>query len=257
MDYILENLLDPSAVVGRDYQMTVVALNDGRIVQGLLKQETDSALTIQTINDKVVVPLAEIEERSLANISMMPERQLDALSSDEVRDLIAYLGSPNQVALSGPSSPIDATGKVPDAIEGEAMTIVEKSGGTAASQNMAGFKADRWSGNQQLWWTGAKPGDRLSLEVPVPADGRYDVDVVLTRARDYGIVKLSIGDTVLDPALDCFNDEVVTTGMLTFSGVPLKQGGSRLTLEITGANEAAVKAFMVAVDYVRVVPASR
>jgi hypothetical protein len=182
---------------------------------------------------------------------------LDALSSDEVRDLIAYLGSPKQVALSGPASPIDATGKVPGAMEGEAMKIVEKSGGTASSQDMAGFQADRWSGNQQLWWTGAKPGDRLSLDVPVVADGRYDVDIVLTRARDYGIVKLSIGDTVLDPALDCFHDEVVTTGVLTFPGVPLKQGDSWLTLEITGANQAAVKAFMVAVDYVRVVPASR
>ena len=115
LDYILENILDPSAVVGRDYQVTVVALNDGRVVQGLLRKETDSALTIQTINDAVVIPKSEIDERSLSNISMMPERQLDSLSKDEVRDLIAYLASPAQVALSGPSAPIDAqTKKVPD-----------------------------------------------------------------------------------------------------------------------------------------------
>jgi mono/diheme cytochrome c family protein len=42
-DYILENILDPGAVVGRDYQMTVVALRDGRSISGLLRQETDSA----------------------------------------------------------------------------------------------------------------------------------------------------------------------------------------------------------------------
>ncbi len=256
LDYVLENMLDPSAVVGRDYQMTVVALNDGRVISGLLKQESDSALTIQTINDKVVVPLAEIEERSLTNISMMPDRQLDALTKDEVRDLVAYLSSPAQVLLSGPPAPIDEkTGKVPGAIEGEAMKIVEKTSGQAGSQNMSGFKADQWSGDDHLWWTGAKPGDRLSLEVPVESDGAYDFEIVLTRARDYGMVKLSLGDNVLESGLDLYNDpEVMTTGVLSYSGVALKKGAQRLTLEIMGASPDAVKAFMVAVDYIRLVP---
>ena len=259
LEYLLENMLDPSAVVGRDYQMTVVALNDGRVISGLLKQETDSALTIQTINDKVVVPLADIDERSLANTSMMPERQLDALTKDEVRDLVAYLGSPGQVVLSGPPSPIDEkTGKVPGAIEGEAMKIVEKTSGKAGSQNMSAFKADHWSGNDHLWWTGAKPGDRLSLEIPVEFDGAYDFEIVLTRARDYGMVKLSLGDTVLESGLDLYNDpEVMTTGVLSYSGVALKKGEQRLTFEVTGSNPEAVKGFMVAVDYVRLIPLAK
>ena len=259
LDYILENMLDPSAVVGRDYQMTVVALKDGRAISGLLKQESDSALTIQTINDKVVVPKSEIEERSLSTVSMMPERQLDPMTKDEVRDLIAYLGSPTQVVLTGPSSPIDAkSGKVPGAIEGESMKIVEKTGGTAASQNMGGFKADHWSGDNHLWWTGAKPGDNLALEIPVEQEGIFDVDIVLTRARDYGIVKLSIDDTVLDAGVDLYNGpEVITTGVLTYAGIPLTQGSHTLNLEIVGANPEAVKSHMVAVDYVRLVPSEK
>ena len=259
LDYILENMLDPSAVVGRDYQMTVVALKDGRAISGLLKQESDSALTIQTINDKVVVPKSEIEERNLSSVSMMPERQLDPMTKEEVRDLIAYLGSPAQVVLTGPSSPIDAkSGKVPGAIEGESMKIVEKTGGTAASQDMGGFKADHWSGTNHLWWTGAKPGDKLALEIPVEQDGIFDVELVLTRARDYGIVKLSIGDTVLDVGLDLYNGPgVITTGVLTYPQVSLKKGSHRLNLEITGANPDAVKAHMVAVDYLRLVPSEK
>jgi putative heme-binding domain-containing protein len=259
LDYILENMLDPSAVVGRDYQVTVLALTDGRVVQGMLKKETDSALTLQTLNDVVVVPKAEIEERSLSSTSMMPERQLDSLSRDEIRDLVAYLASPAQVTLAGPPSAIDrATGKVPGAIEGESMKIVEKSGGNAISQAMGGFAKDRWSGNDQLWWTGAKPGDRLSLEVPVEKDGVWDIEVVLTRARDYGIVRLSLDSTVLDPAIDLYSTpDVITTGVLSYSGVELKSGVHRLTLEITGANPAAVKAFMVAIDYIRLVPAAK
>lgn len=256
IDYILENILDPSAVVGRDYQMTVVALNDGRVIQGLLKQETDSALTIQTINDRVVVPKSEIEERTLSSVSMMPERQLDTLTPDEVRDLIAYLASPAQVPLTGPAAPIDpATGKVPGAVEGESMKIVEKTGGTAASQSMGGFRAANWSGNDQLWWTGGKPGDKLGLEIPVAEDGVYDVEIVLTRARDYGIVKISLDDVLLDPGLDLFNTpEVINTGVLTYSGIALRAGNSRLIMEIVGANPQAVKGYMVAVDYVRLVP---
>jgi putative membrane-bound dehydrogenase-like protein len=259
LDYILENILDPSAVVGRDYQVTVVALQNGQVIQGLLKQETDSALTIQTINDKVVVPKSEIEERTLSNVSMMPERQLETLTKDEVRDLVAYLGSPGQVVLSGPASPIDAkTGKVPGAIEGEAMKIVEKTGGTAASQNMGGFPADRWSGNDHLWWTGAKPGDKLSLEVPVEKAGTYDIEIVLTRARDYGVAKISIDDKVLDPGFDMFNNpDVITTGVLSFGMNELAAGNHRITFEIVGANPEGVKAYMLAVDYIRLVPTQK
>ncbi|MEI7700602.1 MAG: c-type cytochrome, partial [Planctomycetia bacterium] len=258
LDYILENILDPSAVVGRDYQVTVLALNDGRVIQGLLKKETDSALTIQTINDSVVVPKAEIEERSLSNTSMMPERQLDSLTKEEVRDLIVYLASPGQVAFSGPRAPIAAaTGKVPGALEGETLKIVEKTGGNAISQGMGSFTADRWSGNDQLWWTGAKPGDRLGLEVMAEQDGTYDVELVMTRARDYGIVKVMIDQTVLDAGVDLFNQaDVVTTGVLSWNRIPLTKGVHRVTLEITGANPAAVKGYMVAVDYLRLVPSA-
>lgn len=258
MDYILENILDPSAVVGRDYQMTVLALADGRVINGLLKLETDSALTIQTINDKIVVPKSEIEDRNLSGISMMPERQLETLSKDEVRDLVAYLASPVQVVLSGPAAPIDAkNGKVPGAFEGEAMKIVEKTGGTAASQNMGGFKADRWSGNDHLWWTGAKPGDRLSLEIKVEKAGTYDLELVMTRARDYATVRVSLDDVVVDPGLDFYNTpDVITTGVLSYGKNVLSAGTHRITFEITGANPEAVKGYMVGVDYVRLVPSA-
>ena len=89
----------------------------------------------------------------------MPEGQLNQVTADEQRDLIAYLGTPSQVALRGPRAPIDAkTGRVPDAVEGESMKIVGKTGGNAAGQAMGGFSKDRWSGNDHLWWTGAGPG---------------------------------------------------------------------------------------------------
>ena len=185
----------------------------------------------------------------------MPEGQFTPLTPDEQRDLIAYLGNPAQVSLRGPKAPIDAkTGKVPNAIEGETMKIVGKTAGSAASQGMSGFTKDRWSGNDHLWWTGAKPNDKLELELPVAKDGIYDIELVLCMARDYGIVQILIDGEPLGGPIDCFNDpDVITTGVMSLPAKHLTQGTHKLGLQIVGANPKALKGFMVGLDYVRLV----
>ena len=254
LDYILENAIDPSAVVGRSYQMTVVALDSGRVVSGLLKDESDSAITIQTINDTVVIPKNEIEERSLSDVSMMPERQLDALSKTDVRDLIAYLASPNQVTMSGPVPVLEKDGKVANALEGENAKIVEKTDGTSRNQGMGGFSKGVWSGNDQLWWTGGKPGSRLAVEITAPEDGVYSVETAFTMAQDYAVVKLSIDDQVIDAGLDLYNaPDVISTGVLSYPSIKLTKGVHRFTMEVVGANPKAVKTYMVGLDFVKLV----
>jgi putative membrane-bound dehydrogenase-like protein len=104
LDYILENVLDPSAVVAKDYQVTVVETKDGRVLTGLIKQENDKVLTLQTQNEKVMLSKQELRSRTKSAVSMMPEGMLDKLTSEDVRDLIAYLASPEQIPL-----PKDAT----------------------------------------------------------------------------------------------------------------------------------------------------
>jgi hypothetical protein len=248
--------LDPSAVLGKDYRMSILVCADGRIVSGLVQKETDSALTVRTINDTVVVPKADIDERKLSDQSLMPERLLDALKPEEVRDLVAYLGSPTQVALRGPRAPIDPnTKRVPNALEGESLKVLKATGGAAASQKMTAFTKDAWSGADHLWWTGAKPGDKLEVELPVETAGKYTVELVLTRARDYGIVQLSLNGRALGGPIDLFNNpEVITTGVLDFDGIELTKGPHKLGVEILGAHPEAVKAFMFGLDYVRLVP---
>jgi putative heme-binding domain-containing protein len=258
LDYLLGNVIDPSAVLGKDYRMTVIATVDGRVISGLVQNETDSALTVRTINDTVLVPKNDVEVRQLSELSLMPEKLLDDFKPEEVRDLIAYLASPTQVALRGPRAPIDAqTGKVPGALEGETMKILSKSAGDARSQKMGGFPKDRWSGTDQLWWTGARPGAKLDLELPAAQDGVYDVEIVMTKARDYGIVQLYLDDKSLGGPLDLFNfPDVITTGVLTFDSQQLAAGRHKLSVEIAGANPQAEKAFMFGLDYVRLTPAT-
>ena len=93
LDYLLENLIDPSAAVSKDFQMEVVLTDSGRVITGMIVDENEQSLAIQTANEKVVVPTEEVEERTLSKVSMMPEGILQALTPAEVRDLLHYLAN--------------------------------------------------------------------------------------------------------------------------------------------------------------------
>jgi putative membrane-bound dehydrogenase-like protein len=99
LEYVLENVLDPSAVVAKEYQVTNLELKNGRVLSGIVTQETDRALTMQMVNEAVTVPRDEIEVRTLTPVSMMPEGLFEKMTAPEVRDLVAYLASPAQVPL--------------------------------------------------------------------------------------------------------------------------------------------------------------
>jgi len=99
LHYVLENIIDPSAVIGRDYQLTNIVTRNGRLIAGIVVEENDRAVTMQTANEKLVISKADIDERQVLPISMMPEGQLEQLTFAELRDLVAYLASKEQVPL--------------------------------------------------------------------------------------------------------------------------------------------------------------
>jgi len=73
LDYLLENLLDPSAVIGKDYQSTLIVTANGRSLTGILKGETETAVTLQTPTEVLTIPKNEIESRKLSPLSLMPD----------------------------------------------------------------------------------------------------------------------------------------------------------------------------------------
>ena len=139
---------------------------------------------------------------------------------------------------------------VKGASEGENLKIVEKTGGQAARLDLDHFGAG-WCDNAHLWWTGGKPGDKLTLAVPVPAEGKYKLTLQLTKAKDYGIVQLSLDGQKLGDPLDLYNPEVVPTGPLDLGTHELAKGEHKLTLEIVGANAKAAKSHMAGLDYIK------
>jgi len=123
--YLLETILDPSAVIPKEYAATQIALHNGRVVTGIVKQETPAALTVATANETLTIPVSDIESRTPSEVSMMPDDLFKNLSHTEVRALIDYLRGQSQV-------PLMATGEnAKDFFNGKDLTF--------------------WDGDAKLW----------------------------------------------------------------------------------------------------------
>jgi putative membrane-bound dehydrogenase-like protein len=99
LDYVLSNLIDPSAIVDPAYRLTTVLTNDGRLLSGFMIQQDDKFVILRTTETRVRLVLNDIDELKTSNTSMMPEGMLRNYSDDEVRDLILYLAAPQQISL--------------------------------------------------------------------------------------------------------------------------------------------------------------
>ena len=139
------------------------------------------------------------------------------------------------------------------ALEGEKLKVLAKAG-QAAPQDLGSFANGKWSNESHLWWTRAKVGDKLVLAVPVKKAGKYELQAVLTKARDYGIVQLSLDEKKLGDPIDLYNPEVVNTKPLSLGTCELTKGDHKLTVEITGANPKAQKSYMFGLDYLLLKP---
>lgn len=92
LDYLLGNILDPSAEIQDDYKMVVVTTRDGRTYVGNVAKENERQLTLRVVGqDAVVINKSEIQSREVNPASMMPTGLLEPLSETEVKDLVAFL----------------------------------------------------------------------------------------------------------------------------------------------------------------------
>ena len=99
LDYLLENIVDPSAVVTADFRMSVVTLKDGRVFNAIISAKTDLTPTVKTMTETVTVERAETAGIESSSLSLMPEGLLESLRPEQARDLIAYLMHQTQVPL--------------------------------------------------------------------------------------------------------------------------------------------------------------
>ena len=73
----------------------VVVTTTGRVLTGVIAEQDAASVTIVDTNDqRAKIPRNEIDELREAEVSLMPERLLEKLTPQELRDLFAYLQSP-------------------------------------------------------------------------------------------------------------------------------------------------------------------
>lgn len=91
LDYFLENIVDPNAVVGDSFQLHLLTKKDGSLVSGIIEQESATAVTMRTVTETVIVSKADLKERQKLPASLMPPGILEALPERKTLELLKYL----------------------------------------------------------------------------------------------------------------------------------------------------------------------
>jgi putative heme-binding domain-containing protein len=92
---LLVNILDPSGYIRPEFVSHSVVLSDGRVLVGLVVESNAQNITlVDAKNQRTTVERPQIEQLEPSAQSLMPERLLETLQPQEVRDLFSYLQAP-------------------------------------------------------------------------------------------------------------------------------------------------------------------
>lgn len=100
LDFLLVSIADPSAAIREEFTQFRVVTRDGRIVTGTITERGNASVTLQSA-DKGPLTIASdnIEEGPVAMpTSLMPDQLLRDFSSQQIRDLFAYLKTKQPVS---------------------------------------------------------------------------------------------------------------------------------------------------------------
>jgi putative membrane-bound dehydrogenase-like protein len=90
--FLLLSLVDPSAVVRKEFQSIILSTTDGRVLSGLLADQNHQSVTVVGAkNERTVVRRNLIDQIQDSPISLMPENLYKELSPENLRDLFTYL----------------------------------------------------------------------------------------------------------------------------------------------------------------------
>ncbi len=91
-DQLLSNVFDPSLVIGASYQARTVLTTDGRVITGLLAEDTPQRIVLKVQGGKFeTIARGEIEELKVSELSLMPEQLEKQLKPEELADLFSLL----------------------------------------------------------------------------------------------------------------------------------------------------------------------
>ncbi len=173
-----------------------------------------------------------------------------------VRDAISYwycrpkshdfFGPITKEMVADPPYPLEyKTWRLPGALEGEDMQVLEKTG--LVGKQLLG---ESLSGEQQFWWREGKPGDKVKLGFDVDANTRRTIMLRPIKSFDYAIVQFYINGKKAGDPVDLYSEKTTIGDEVNLGSHALHKGQNTLTLELVGINPKADKKFMAGVDYI-------
>jgi putative heme-binding domain-containing protein len=99
-EFIITSIVDPSAVIRNEYVAYIVETKGGRLLTGLVAESTPKTITLlDEKNERTLLARDDIEEMKASPQSLMPEKILDPLDDQQIRDLFSYLERSGPVAV--------------------------------------------------------------------------------------------------------------------------------------------------------------
>ncbi|MFP6877616.1 MAG: PVC-type heme-binding CxxCH protein [Roseibacillus sp.] len=101
LDYLVPAIVDPNLGIREGYELATLTLRpvgnaSPAVLTGFLTDANERTVTLKDLAGlKTVIARVDLANESRAPISVMPEGLLDALSEQELRDLVAYLQAGN------------------------------------------------------------------------------------------------------------------------------------------------------------------
>jgi putative heme-binding domain-containing protein len=91
---IMLNILDPNREINPKYLTYSVTTNEGRVITGMITEETPNNITIRQADGVAVpIPRSNIEEMESTGMSYMPEGLESQIDHQAMADLLAYVMS--------------------------------------------------------------------------------------------------------------------------------------------------------------------
>ncbi len=195
---LMNAVLDPNQAIDPRYHNYVVVLDDGRMLSGLIADETATSLTLVSGEGKRQVVLrVDVEELRNTGKSLMPEGLEKDISQENMADLLAYVAS-----LRSP--PKTLPGNQPELIQPTDEGALKL---LATRAEIHGGEITFEPQFQNIgYWGGAR--DYVRWKIQVPVDTKYDVWLDWACAADSAgnVYRLEIDGVVLTGTVESTED---------------------------------------------------
>jgi len=100
---VMRDIVNPSFAINPDYIGHIIAMNDGKVLTGVLRDEEGQLILGDDKGNSTNIVRSEIDQMKPAQVSIMPIGLHEKLTKDQLRDLMTYLlTSPPHMQLESP-----------------------------------------------------------------------------------------------------------------------------------------------------------